>query len=82
VDAGVETGSVVPPFYDSLLAKLIGFGANRTEAIARLQKALAETRLEGLVTNIEMHKRILDDEAFVQGKTNTAFLEDRLQLKA
>jgi acetyl-CoA carboxylase biotin carboxylase subunit len=82
VDAGVESGSVVPPFYDSLLAKMIGFGATRAEAIARLQKALAETRIEGIVTNIEMHKQVLANESFVAGHTNTSFLEEKLGLKS
>lgn len=82
VDAGVESGSVVPPFYDSLLAKMIGWGETRAQAVERLQKALAETLIDGLTTNIEMHKRILADEGFLAGKTNTAFLEDRLGLKS
>jgi acetyl-CoA carboxylase biotin carboxylase subunit len=82
VDAGVESGSVVPPFYDSLLAKMIAWGENRTQAIERLLNALEATRIEGLVTNIDMHKRILRDDVFVAGKTNTSFLEERLQLKA
>jgi acetyl-CoA carboxylase biotin carboxylase subunit len=82
VDAGVESGSVVPPFYDSLLAKMIGHGATRDEAIARLLRALDETKIEGIKTNLEMHKRILADEMFRAGKTNTAFLEERLGLKS
>jgi acetyl-CoA carboxylase, biotin carboxylase subunit len=82
VDAGVESGSVVPPFYDSLLAKMIGWGETRAQAIERLKAALDQTVIEGIVTNIEMHKRILSDEGFIAGKTNTSFLEERLGLKA
>jgi acetyl-CoA carboxylase biotin carboxylase subunit len=82
VDAGVESGSSVPPFYDSLLAKMIGHGSTRDEAAFRLLKALDETKLVGIKTNVEMHKRILADEGFRAGKTNTAFLEERLGLKS
>ena len=82
VDAGVESGSVVPPFYDSLLAKVIGHGKDRNEAITRLLAALERTSIGGLKTNLEMHKRILTDDAFRAGKTNTAFLEERLGLKS
>jgi acetyl-CoA carboxylase, biotin carboxylase subunit len=82
VDAGVESGSVVPPFYDSLLAKLIGHGATRAEAIARLQAALSATVVEGVKTNISLHQRLLAHEAFVAGDTDTSFIESRLGLKS
>ncbi|HEY4222429.1 MAG TPA: biotin carboxylase N-terminal domain-containing protein [Myxococcota bacterium] len=82
VDAGVESGSVVPPYYDSLLAKMIGWGPTRDEAIARLLRALDATKLVGIKTNLDMHKRILADDGFKAGKTNTSFLEERLGLKA
>ncbi len=82
VDAGVESGSLVPPFYDSLLAKIIGHGATRADAIARLRTALDATVLTGLKTNLAMHKRILDDEEFRAGRYDTTFLESRLGLKA
>ncbi len=82
VDAGVESGSAVPPYYDSLLAKIVGHGATRDQAIARLRAALDRTSIGGLTSNLEMHKRILDDEQFRAGHTTTAFLEERLGLKA
>jgi acetyl-CoA carboxylase biotin carboxylase subunit len=82
VDAGVESGSAVPPFYDSLLAKVIGFGATRTEAIARLQQALSSTTVAGVKSNLEMHKKILAHEVFARGETDTAFLETHLGLKS
>ena len=81
VDAGVESGSVVPPFYDSLLAKLIGHGPTRADAIQRLLAALQQTRITGIKTNLSMHQRILQDEQFAQGRTTTSFLEDRLGYK-
>ncbi|MDP2343951.1 MAG: biotin carboxylase N-terminal domain-containing protein [Deltaproteobacteria bacterium] len=82
VDAGVESGSVVPPFYDSLLAKMIGHGSSRSEAIARLLAALETTRVVGVKTNLEMHKKILANETFVRGETDTGFLEAALGLKS
>ncbi len=82
VDAGVESGSVVPPFYDSLLAKVIGHGPDRAAAIARLQGALETTLIEGLTTNLSLHQRILAHEAFQAGDTNTAFIETHLGLKS
>jgi acetyl-CoA carboxylase biotin carboxylase subunit len=82
VDAGVESGSAVPPYYDSLLAKLIGHGATREQAIERLLRALDETRIAGIKTNLKMHRRILADEGFRQGNTTTSFLEDRLGYKS
>ena len=82
VDAGVESGSVVPPFYDSLLAKLIGHGHDRSEAIARLLQALEDTVLVGVKTNVSLHQRILVSEAFVAGHTDTAFIETHLGIKS
>jgi len=82
VDAGVESGSVVPPFYDSLLAKMIGHGKDRGEAIARLLQALDATSIVGVKSNLDMHKKILANAAFVAGDTNTSFLETHLGLKS
>jgi acetyl-CoA carboxylase biotin carboxylase subunit len=82
VDAGVESGTVVPPFYDSLLAKVIGHGGSRTEAIARLQAALSSTSVTGVKTNLAMHARVLAHEAFARGETDTSFLENHLGLKS
>ena len=58
-------GAVVPPYYDSLIAKLIVHGATRQEALARLRVALAEMRVEGIATNLPLHRRIVDDAGFV-----------------
>jgi acetyl-CoA carboxylase, biotin carboxylase subunit len=57
----------VPPFYDSLLAKIIVRGASREEAIDRMRRALRETVLEGVKTSIPFHLRLLDDPAFQEG---------------
>ncbi len=82
VDAGVETGSVVPPFYDSLLAKIIGHGPDRQTATARLLTALETTVIEGIKTNLSLHQRVLTNPAFVAGETDTGFIESQLGLKA
>ena len=73
---------MVPPFYDSLLAKLIGHGPDRASAIARLQGALETTVIDGVTTNLSLHQRILGHEAFATGDTNTAFIETHLGLKS
>jgi len=82
VDAGVESGSVVPPFYDSLLAKIIGHGGTRGEAIARLLSALEVTVIDGVKTNLSLHQRVLSSPAFVAGDTDTSFIETHLGLKS
>ena len=82
VDAGVESGSAVPPYYDNLLAKLIGYGPTRDDAIRRLRAALDATVITGVKTNVDMHKRVLDDEEFRAGRYDTSFLESRLGLKS
>jgi acetyl-CoA carboxylase, biotin carboxylase subunit len=71
VDTHVEAGYVVPPFYDSLLAKLIVRGADRTDAIRRTLAALAAFRVEGVPTTIPMHQKILASEAFASGAYDT-----------
>ena len=72
VDTHIGSGSAVPPFYDSLMAKIIAHGSTRAEALARLRKALDETRVEGVATNLAFHRRILDDPDFQAGGFDTA----------
>jgi acetyl-CoA carboxylase biotin carboxylase subunit len=76
VDAGVESGSAVTPFYDPLLAKLIVRGDSRAQAIENAGAALRETRVEGIATNLSTHADILDDETFQRGETHTNFLSE------
>ncbi len=78
IDAGVEAGSVVTPFYDPLLAKLIVRGDTRAEAIERAAAAVRDTRIEGIATNLSTHAAILDDEAFRRGEVSTDFLSERI----
>jgi len=76
-DSGMYEGWTVPMDYDPLLAKLIGYGTDRQQAISRLQRALNEYFVGGIKTNISLFRRILADEDFRSGKLDTGFL-DRL----
>ncbi len=76
IDAGIETGSEVPPFYDPLMAKLIGWGPDRKTAIARLNAALDNSLLFGIPTNKGFLSDILSNETFVRGEATTAFITD------
>ncbi|HEY7093084.1 MAG TPA: biotin carboxylase N-terminal domain-containing protein [Ktedonobacterales bacterium] len=75
VDAGVSTGDAISIYYDPLVAKISAHGANRIEALRRLERALGQTRLFGVRNNIAFLRRVLLHSAFVAGKTDTAFLE-------
>ena len=75
VDSGVFGGWRVPREYDSLIAKIISHGRTRREAIARMRRALSETIVEGIRTNIELHQRILSHPDFESGNISTRFLE-------
>ncbi len=68
-------GYTVPPHYDSLIAKIIVHANDRNEAIARMQRALAETIVEGVKTTIPYHLKLLADPAFVAGESTLARLE-------
>jgi acetyl-CoA carboxylase, biotin carboxylase subunit len=77
VDTAVYTDYVIPPFYDSLVAKLISYGRDRTEAIARMRRALDMFVIEGIFTTIPLHQRIMQDPDFIAGKFDTSFLSSR-----
>jgi acetyl-CoA carboxylase biotin carboxylase subunit len=74
VDTWAYTDCVVPPFYDSLVAKLIAYGADRGEAIRRMQRALGMFIVEGIYTSIPLHQRILADPDFQAGRFDTNFI--------
>ena len=76
VDSHLFAGYTVPPHYDSLLAKLIVWAETRETAIARMQRALDEFEIEGVVTTIPFHKRLLKHEGFIRGETYTRFLQE------
>ncbi len=77
VDSHVYTGYNVPPFYDSMIGKVIAFGDTRDTAIARMRNALAEMVVEGIKTNIPLHQEIFNHSAFRQGGTDIHYLERR-----
>lgn len=77
VDSGIREGSEVTPYYDSLVAKLITYGATRGEAIKRMRQALAEYRIAGIVTNIGFHETVMEMPAFVKGELSTGFIADQ-----
>jgi acetyl-CoA carboxylase biotin carboxylase subunit len=75
IDTAAYQGYLIPPHYDSLIAKLIVHGADREEAIARGRRALDLFVVEGVKTTIPMHRRILDDADFIRGKLSTRVME-------
>jgi acetyl-CoA carboxylase, biotin carboxylase subunit len=75
VDSALYTGYTVPPFYDSLVAKLIVHAPNRPDAIARMRRALDEFAVVGIQTTIPLHRRIVDDPTFAAGDYNIHWLE-------
>ncbi|MFZ0038236.1 MAG: acetyl-CoA carboxylase biotin carboxylase subunit [Candidatus Acidiferrales bacterium] len=79
LDEGVYPGWTVPSDYDPMLAKLIAWGTDRNEAIARLIRALGETRVGGIRTNIDFFRRILTDEDFVRADIHTRWLDDFIE---
>lgn len=81
VDTHVYAGYDLPPYYDSLLAKIIVWGQNRTQAIARLKRALHETRIEGIETTLSFHQRLLSEEAFINNDVYTQFVKEKMYEK-
>jgi acetyl-CoA carboxylase, biotin carboxylase subunit len=75
VDSAVYQGFEISPFYDSMVAKLIVWGKDREEAIQRMKRALDEFIVEGIITTIPFHRKLMDHEVFVSGNFNTKFLE-------
>ena len=78
LDSHVYAGYTVPPYYDSMIGKLIVHGKTREEALARMRVALSEVLIEGISTNITLHKQILSDSEFNKGGTSIHYLEKRL----
>ena len=81
VDTHIVSGAMVPPYYDSLMAKIIAHGPDRKTALKRLRQALADTRIEGVTTNLHFHQRALADPEFAKGGVDTAFLPRFLELQ-
>ncbi|MFM9882413.1 MAG: acetyl-CoA carboxylase biotin carboxylase subunit [Burkholderiales bacterium] len=78
VDSHAYQGYVVPPYYDSMIGKVIAYGATRDQAIRRMRVALSEMVVEGILTNIPLHQDLLVDTEFVHGGTSIHYLENKL----
>ena len=74
-DSGLFTGYSIPPYYDSLVSKLIVHGATRNECLMRLRRALEEYVIGGIETTIPLHQRIVGEPDFVNGDYDTTWLE-------
>jgi len=75
IDSAAYPGYTIPPYYDSMIAKVITYGSTRDEAISRMKRALSEFVVEGIHTTIPFHLKLLEHEKFVEGSFNTKFLE-------
>ena len=80
VDSHIYSGYRVPPFYDSMIGKIIAHGSSRDAAVARMKIALSETVIEGIKTNVPLHQEIFQHAAFQKGGTDIHYLEKRLGL--
>jgi acetyl-CoA carboxylase biotin carboxylase subunit len=76
VDSHVYSGYTIPPYYDSMIGKLICFGPTRKVALQRSYRALSEYLIRGIKTTIPLHKAIMSDPTFIEGKATTAYMED------
>jgi acetyl-CoA carboxylase biotin carboxylase subunit len=77
-DSHVYANYYVPPYYDSLVGKLIAYGDTREQAIARMRVALSEMVIEGIQTNIPLHQELMNDAAFIRGGVNIHYLEEKM----
>jgi acetyl-CoA carboxylase biotin carboxylase subunit len=75
VDSAAYADAVIPPYYDSMIAKLIVKGRDRAEAIGRMKRALEMFVIEGIKTSIPLHRRILNHPDFAAGRIDTGFIE-------
>lgn len=74
IDSGVYPGYTIPPFYDSMVAKLITWGTDRREAIERMKRALEEFKIEGIKTTIPFHQKVMVQQQFLRGQYTTDFI--------
>ncbi len=81
VDSHVYAGYTVPPYYDSMIGKVIAYGSSRDQAIRRMRVALSEMGLEGITTNIPLHLELLHDVNVLRGGTSIHYLEQKLALE-
>ena len=81
IDTHVFAGYTVPPYYDSMIGKIIAHGDTRDQAIARMRVALSEFAAEGIKTNVKLHRMLLSDERFARGGTSIHYLEEKLRAR-
>jgi len=79
VDSHAYSGYLVPPNYDSMIGKLIAYGATREQAIRRMRIALSEMVIDGILTNVPLHRELMLDAKFIEGGTSIHYLEQRLE---
>ena len=79
LDSGVYGGAEIPPYYDSLIAKLIAYGKDRNEAIARMRRALSEYMIIGITTNIPFHRAVMEESDFIKGDISTHYIDDHAE---
>jgi acetyl-CoA carboxylase biotin carboxylase subunit len=82
VDSHAYSGYVVPSNYDSMIGKLISYGNTREQAIRRMQIALSEMVIDGITTNVPLHRELMLDPNFMEGGTSIHYLEHRLEEQA
>lgn len=82
IDSHLYSGYSIPPFYDSLLAKIIVWGSSRDEAVDRMKRALTEMRVDGIKTTAGFHQQLLDNSDFLRGNVHTTFVESILREKS
>ena len=78
IDSHIYHNYFVPPYYDSLIAKVLTHGATREQALARMRIALSEMVIEGIKTNIPLHQQLLQDKGFIAGQTSIHYLQEKL----
>ncbi len=81
VDSHLYSGYAVPPNYDSLIGKIIAYGGDRDEALARMRNALDEIVVDGIKTNVPLHRELVRDNGFCEGGVNIHYLEHKLGMK-
>ena len=82
VDSGYEAGSAVSQYYDNLIAKLIVWGRDRSEALSRARRAIAEYEITGIATTLPFHSLVVDNQAFIDGTHHTRSVEDEMDLSS
>ena len=77
MDTHVYCSYIVPPYYDSMIAKLIVWGENRQRAIAKMKRALEEFEVSGIKTTIDFHKKMMENPDFIQNNFDTKYIDEK-----